>query len=130
MYLAYTDGPGGPLRCLHAPVLAAQRYKLKGHRRPTHLRVALTPQEEQLRRLAPGELPADWDRYPHPESTQRLGDAWARAGETLGLAVPSVLAPPEVNVMLNCEHPGFVRLEIDGPEPFPINPRLSPDAPG
>ena len=42
-YLAYTDSPGGPLRCLHAPVLAAQRYKLKGHRRPTHLRVALTP---------------------------------------------------------------------------------------
>ncbi len=42
-YLAYTDGPESPLRCLYAPVLAVQKYKLRGVRRPTHLRVALTP---------------------------------------------------------------------------------------
>lgn len=42
-YIAYTDVPEGPLRCLCAPVLAVQKYKLRGVRRPTHLRVALTP---------------------------------------------------------------------------------------
>ncbi len=42
-YLAYTDGPESPLRCLYAPVLAVQKYKLRGVRRPTHLRFALTP---------------------------------------------------------------------------------------
>ncbi len=42
-YLAYTDGPESSLRCLYAPVLAVQKYKLRGVRRPTHLRVALTP---------------------------------------------------------------------------------------
>jgi hypothetical protein len=42
-YLAYTDGPESLLRCLYAPVLAVQKYKLRGVRRPTHLRVALTP---------------------------------------------------------------------------------------
>jgi len=42
-YLAYTDGPESPLRCLYAPVLAVQKYKLRGVRRPTHLRIALTP---------------------------------------------------------------------------------------
>ena len=53
---------------------------------------------------------------------------WVRAGETVGLAVPSVLAPPEVNVMLNCSHSDFALLEVIGPELFPVNPRLSPDA--
>lgn len=42
-YLTYTDAPKGPLKCLHTPVVAVQKYKLKGHRRPTHLRFALTP---------------------------------------------------------------------------------------
>ena len=42
-YLAFADDGKDSLRCLHAPVLAVQKYKLKGQRRPTHLRVALTP---------------------------------------------------------------------------------------
>lgn len=42
-HLAYSDAKGAPLRCLHAPVLAVQKYKLKGVRTPTHLRIALTP---------------------------------------------------------------------------------------
>ena len=81
-------------------------------------------------RLGKSELPADWQRYPYPESTQALGDAWARAGATLALAVPSVLAPPEANVMLNCAHPDFRELNIEGPTLFPVNPRLTPDASG
>lgn len=89
----------------------------------------VTLDETQVRWLHPEELPGDWHSYPHRESTQYLGDAWVRAGETVGLAVPSVLAPPEVNVMLNCRHPDFTSLAISGPELFPVNPRLAPDAP-
>lgn len=95
---------------------------------PRHL-YSVTLQEAQLRWLQPDDLPEDWNSYPHPESTQHLGDAWVRAGETVGLAVPSVLAPPEVNVMLNAQHPEFSSLQIAGPEQFPVNPRLMPDTP-
>jgi hypothetical protein len=41
--LAYTEQHKGPYRVVHAPVMAVQKYKLRGVRRPTHLRVALTP---------------------------------------------------------------------------------------
>jgi RES domain-containing protein len=93
---------------------------------PRHLyTVQLT--EAQLRRLVPRDLPDTWQSYPYPTSTQVLGDAWVTAGETLALAVPSVLAPPEVNVMLNCAHPDFNELDIAGPAVFPISPRLTPD---
>lgn len=94
---------------------------------PRHL-FEITLDEAQLRQLRPGELPSDWNSYPHAESTQLLGDAWVRAGETVGLAVPSVLASPEVNIMLNCGHPDFASLNVSGPELFPVNPRLMPDA--
>ena len=93
---------------------------------PRHL-FEVTLSEGQLRRLRPEELPDGWNSYPHPDTTQQLGDAWVRAGETVGLMVPSVLAPPEVNVMLNCQHPDFAELSVEGPSVFPVNPRLAPD---
>lgn len=84
--------------------------------------------ETQVRWLGPNDLPDDWHSYPHSEQTQQLGDSWVQAGKTVGLAVSSVLAPPEVNVMLNCRHPDFASLDISGPKLFPVNPRLMPDA--
>jgi RES domain-containing protein len=93
---------------------------------PRHL-YTVQLEEAQVRRLAPRDLPEAWRSYPYPTSTQALGDAWVAAGETLALAVPSVLAPPEVNVMLNCAHPDFDMLDIEGPDDFPISPRLTPD---
>ena len=93
---------------------------------PRHL-YTVQLEEAQVRRLGEHELPAGWRHYPYPESTQALGDAWARRGETLALAVPSVLAPPEANVMLNCAHPDFRHLDVEGPKPFPVSPRLTPD---
>lgn len=87
----------------------------------------VTVADSEIKRLEPSELPEDWASYPHPKSTQALGDTWVKAGETLALAAPSVLAPSETNVVLNCAHPDFKTLEIAGPEDFPINPRLMPD---
>ena len=93
---------------------------------PRHL-YTVRLDEAQVQRLGEHDLPEDWQRYPYPESTQALGDAWASAGATLALAVPSVLAPPEENVMLNTAHPDFRHLDVEGPEPFPVSPRLTPD---
>ena len=93
---------------------------------PRHL-YTVTLDEKQVTRPREDELPDGWTAYPHQEGTQKLGDAWVAAGETLALAVPSVLAPPEENIMLNCTHPEFLNLDIAGPETFPINPRLAPD---
>ncbi len=93
---------------------------------PRHLyRVSLN--DAQIAHNKTQELPDDWMTYPYPQSTQALGDAWAAARETLALAVPSVLAPHDHNIVLNCAHPDFTNLNIEGPEVFPISPRLTPD---
>jgi RES domain-containing protein len=88
----------------------------------------VTLEADHITWVPPANLLADWMVYPHPASTQAVGDAWVKTGATLALAVPSVLAPPESNILLNCAHPDFARLRIDGPEEFPFNPRLTPDA--
>jgi RES domain-containing protein len=94
---------------------------------PRHL-YRVTLNEDQVTWAQPAQLPDDWMAYPHPVTTQALGDAWVKAGTTLALAVPSVLAPQEHNIVLNCSHPDFTSLRIAGPETFPFNPRLTPDA--
>jgi RES domain-containing protein len=94
---------------------------------PRHL-YRVTLDEGDVTWLQPAHLPDDWMVYPHPASTQAIGDAWVDTGNTLALAVPSVLTPQEYNIVLNCGHPGFNRLQIAGPEEFPFNPRLTPDA--
>lgn len=83
----------------------------------------------QVRQLEPSALPEDWNAYPYPTSTQRVGAAWVDEGATVALAVPSVLVPQEANVVLNCAHPDFPGLRVEGPEPFPFEPRLTPDVP-
>lgn len=57
----------------------------------------------------PAALPADWRAAAAPSSTQQWGSDWARGGNTLAAAVPSVLLPTdhwlshgEYNVLINC----------------------------
>lgn len=49
----------------------------------------------------------------HPDATARVGDAWARSGRSLALAVPSALVDArsdERNVLIDPLHPGAATL--------------------
>lgn len=39
------------------------------------------------------ELPADWDRFPYPRSTQRMGSDWLTQGSASLLVLPSAAVP-------------------------------------
>ena len=49
--------------------------------------------EVDLERWHVDDLPQDWDHYPHPQSTRRMGTLWLMRKETPLLAVPSVAVP-------------------------------------
>ena len=70
------------------------------------------------------DLPADWRSTPPPRSVQTFGDRWVRDGRSVALLVPSVLLPHHTNLVLNPAHPEFDRVQINDPEPVPIDPRL------
>ena len=49
--------------------------------------------EVALERWHVHDLPEDWDHYPHPWSTRRMGTLWLMRKEASLLAVPSVAVP-------------------------------------
>lgn len=73
---------------------------------------ARIPDDLAVERIAPGELPADWQSAGPREELQRLGAAWVRGGASAALAVPSAVIPDETNYLLNPAHPDFSRIAI------------------
>lgn len=70
------------------------------------------------------DLPVDWQVWPYPMSTQLLGADWFDSCRSVALIVPSAVVPHERNVLLNPLHPRFNELDIEDPQPFPIDSRL------
>jgi RES domain-containing protein len=75
--------------------------------------------------LEDAALPPDWRSDPPPAAARAIGDAWAVAGRSAVLRVPSVVVPMEFNYLLNPRHPDFARVTIEPPMPLVFDPRLS-----
>lgn len=75
--------------------------------------------------VGPDLLPDDWRAVPWPASTQEIGTFWYEEQASVVLDVPSAVVPHQRNFVLNVVHPRFEELEINGPEPFEIDPRLT-----
>ena len=75
-------------------------------------------------RLEPSHLPADWTDCPASDSTRNIGTAWFNSGDSVILAVPSVIVPVETNYLINPLHPDFKKIKIGGPEQFEYDLRL------
>jgi RES domain-containing protein len=70
------------------------------------------------------ELPAGWDELPTSTSAQGLGRAWLERRETLAMRVPSVVLPEESNVIVNPQHPDYVRVQLTVVRPFTFDGRM------
>lgn len=73
-----------------------------------------------------GELPADWDSFPYPVSTQQLGSAWLHSQQNVLLELPSVTVPPGLGSILlfNATHPDASQLRLQQVFHDIYNPRL------
>lgn len=74
--------------------------------------------------LAQVEVPSDWKERPYRDSVRQIGDAWSKDNKSLALRVPSAVCEGECNVVLNPEHPDFVKLRLDQLVPMKLDPRL------
>lgn len=82
------------------------------------------PGEIIIKELTETELPGDWKSFPHPHSTQEIGDEFVAAENFLVLKVPSVVVPGEYNYLLNPKHQNFKRIKIKAIKPFNFDERL------
>jgi RES domain-containing protein len=85
--------------------------------------VRLDP-DEHLLTVGPDLLPDDWRAVPWPTSTQEIGTFWYEEQASVVLDVPSAVVPHQRNFLINVSHPRFEELEVQGPAPFEIDPRL------
>lgn len=74
--------------------------------------------------ISPAELPQDWNSYPHPEATQRIGDRFIREQQYLALMAPSAVVPSDHLVLLNPAHQDFSRLRQTCQQEFRFDERL------
>ncbi|WP_373546435.1 RES family NAD+ phosphorylase [Chamaesiphon sp.] len=82
------------------------------------------PTEVNIEYLEMAQLPPNWRNIPAPAVLAMMGDNWFRSGATAILAVPSVVIPLEFNYLINPSHPDFVKLAVESPQPFELDPRL------
>jgi RES domain-containing protein len=58
------------------------------------------------------------------QASATFGGDWLRAGEQLGLLLPSVVVPQARNLMLNPLHPAMAQVVLVHQEPFQLDQRL------
>jgi RES domain-containing protein len=79
----------------------------------------------QILKVAPADLPANWQENPAPSETAEFGDDWLRSGDSVALWVPSTIITRERNILLNPRHPEYDGLVEAAQElPFQFDPRL------
>lgn len=82
------------------------------------------PEEIPLGKLAMEELPGDWKSFPHPHTTQEIGDRFIKDSVFAVLKVPSAVVQGEYNYLLNPYHPDISRIRVVGTEVFSFDERL------
>ena len=70
------------------------------------------------------KLPEDWNTFPHPKTTQKVGDAFVKENKFCLLKVPSVVTKGDFNILINPNHSDFKKIKVVTSEPFPFDRRL------
>jgi RES domain-containing protein len=81
------------------------------------------PDAVEIQRLTPETLPDGWDRT-RDETLRRFGDDWIRAGNRVGLLVPSAAIRGEWNVLLNPVHKDFSKIQFCDAVTFDFDVRM------
>jgi RES domain-containing protein len=88
------------------------------------LAAADLPDSISRKRLAGGDLPANWRQTPAPPELTQLGDDFVEKAESCVLLVPSALAVHEFNYLINPQHSDFKAIALHPPEPLRYDSRL------
>jgi RES domain-containing protein len=82
------------------------------------------PNQVKIYDLPIKKLSADWNSFPHGDSTQRIGDEFIKEGKFLIMKVPSAVVQGEFNYLINPYHSDVKKLNIAKSELFRFDERL------
>ncbi|MEI9921329.1 MAG: RES family NAD+ phosphorylase [Bacteroidota bacterium] len=82
------------------------------------------PDDISLQKVNVADLPADWNAFPHPITTQTIGDRFVAENKYCVLQIPSAVTLGDYNLLVNPKHPDFTRIKIISMEKFPFDKRI------
>jgi len=82
------------------------------------------PDDIKMLQLETGDLPTNWNAFPHLQTSQTIGDQFVLEGTFCLLRIPSVVTKGDYNVLINPHHVDIQRIRILGSEPFPFDKRI------
>ena len=82
------------------------------------------PDSVSVQEMKEKELPTDWRNFPHPISTQIIGDRFVAENKFCVLRIPSVVTLGDYNLLINPKHRDFVKIKMKSVEKFPFDKRI------
>lgn len=82
------------------------------------------PDEVETIQITEADLPIDWKVFPHPASTQKIGQNFIAENKYCALIIPSVVTQGDFNVLINPYHTDFSKVSITKKEKFPFDNRI------
>ena len=82
------------------------------------------PDDISIEKINESDLPVDWNMFPHPVSTQTIGDTFVAANKFCILQIPSAVTRGDYNLLINPNHRDFSRIQISLISKFPFDKRI------
>ena len=82
------------------------------------------PNDISIQKLTTANLPIDWNKFPHPNSTQSVGNKFIAENKCCVLQIPSVVTQGDFNLLINPYHSEFSRVKIIDQAKFPFDERI------
>lgn len=82
------------------------------------------PDDISMKRLNVSDLPIDWNKFPHPSTTQIIGDRFISENPHCVLQIPSSVTEGDYNLLINPHHIEFQRIKILDIKKFIFDQRL------
>ncbi len=82
------------------------------------------PDDISITKLAMADLPPNWNSFPHPASTQFIGDKFVAENKSCMLQIPSVVTFGDFNFLINPNHLDFSKIKIVEIVDFPFDKRI------
>jgi RES domain-containing protein len=82
------------------------------------------PDDISLQKLNITDLPTDWNTFPHPSTTQAIGDQFVADNKFCILQIPSAVTKGDYNLLINPNHSDFKRIKIINTDRFPFDKRI------
>jgi RES domain-containing protein len=82
------------------------------------------PDDVPIRECPMEDLPSNWKNFPHPATTQCIGDEFVTENKFCILRIPSVVTQGDCNLLINPNHIDFGKIKIVEVEQFPFDERI------